>query len=458
MREKIKRLKEHKFFPLICYSAAIFGFGLLFTRYFIKMDDGNFLGIVYSPDFTYRAWLTQRYNTLSGRTFGELLLALFMRHSIVWWKLANSTIIVLLSFFWYKLSEMFGGELSLRRRQLFCCAAMFLMMVSCLNPAVFWCAGAFTYLWPFFGLCVTVMPLVFYVLGGKFSTVGMILSAVSAFLATAQEQSAAAVTALYVILLIIIIFGKFRFRLSMLAPLPIIAVCDFHLFASPGAAARGEMEANAGFERYIDFDVFDKLGCGFSMFFANSFYLSFFLALLLVALLSLAVYSVCRRGKRLLIGINAFAFVACVAVNFAVCAVKRGLAHMVFRAAIQKGEYDICFWLLIAFGCAMLVTVAALAVALLVRDRRTGLFVSICLAAALGCALVMGFSSSIFASGQRPYFFTNVFVITACVALISYIPKSKLSETAYKASLIYAFATFAINCVAFRVAEIPLMG
>ncbi len=458
MKDRIKKLAACKYFPLVCYAAAVFAFGLLLTRYFLKMDDGNFLGIVSAPDFTYKGWLTERYNTLSGRTFGEALLAFFMRHDIIWWKIANSAIITYLAFLWCRLSEVFDGEMSLRRRYIFCCSGMFLMFVSCLNPSVFWCAGSFTYLWPFFGLSVTASPLLFYVLGGKFSTVSMLIAVPFSLLATAQEQSAAAVTVLYIILLGAVIFNKLKFKITMLFPLPSIVLCDVHLFTSPGAAARSVMEAETNFPRFNEMSVSDKLFSGLAVFFANSFYLSNFLILLFVALLSLALYGVYKKAKRLLVAVNIFAAVMCVAVNYGVSAVKRGLPHMIFRSAIQKGEYDIWFYVLFILGCLLTAIIAAMAVCLLVKNKRLGFFVCVCLAAGFGCAIAMSFSPSIFASGQRPFFFTNVFVITACVALVSSISKTKPAELLYKAAIIYAFATFAVNCIAFRIIELPLMG
>ncbi|MBO5410138.1 MAG: hypothetical protein J6A60_02645, partial [Clostridia bacterium] len=84
--------------------------------------------------------------------------------------------------------------------------------------------------------------------------------------------------------------------------------------------------------------------------------------------------------------------------------------------------------------------------------------VALCLAAGFGCAIMMSFTPSIFASGQRAYFFTNMFVITACCALFASVRKSKTADFLYKAAVFYASATFVINCFAFRLAEHPLMG
>ena len=97
---KIKILNKAKeFSPFIIFTVLITAFSLFYTRYFIKMDDGNFLGIVSSPDFTFAGWLTERYQTLSGRTVGEFLMSFFIRQDLIFWQIINALIIVYISSF-----------------------------------------------------------------------------------------------------------------------------------------------------------------------------------------------------------------------------------------------------------------------------------------------------------------------------------------------------------------------
>ncbi len=130
--------------PLIFFSAMIMFFSLFFTRYFIKMDDGNFMGIVSSTDFTYLGWLTERYNTLSGRTVGEFLMSFFLKQNIVFWQVLNALLIIYIVVFWYRLALSFKGGFTNKDKQIFVCCGIFLMFVMCLNPSVFWFAGSFT--------------------------------------------------------------------------------------------------------------------------------------------------------------------------------------------------------------------------------------------------------------------------------------------------------------------------
>jgi len=457
VRKGVEAFVNSRYMPLYCFAAAVTLFSLFFTRYFIKMDDGNFLGIVTAPDFTYIGWLTERYLTLSGRTVGEFLLAFFLNRNIVWWQLINSALIVYMSCFWSRFSDLIAGGQSEKRRTVFACCGMFLMLVSCLNPSVFWYAGSFTYLWPFAAMTASVEPLLFYILGKKPSFLSVIVAFFAAFIGTAQEQAAVCTLAIFVVLGVALFVKKVALRPMLFLPVIPASACTFALLNSPGAKERAAAEALTNFPRYAEMGLLEKLGCGLSVFYANSFYLSNFLFLLLIALMSVALYGFYGR-KKLFVALNAFTCTACIAVNYALAAVNGGLVHVAFRKAFLSGNFDAGVIALFVLGFVLLGITVTMAVALIIKEKRLGLIVALCLAAGFGCAMMMSFTPSVFASGQRAFYFTNMFVITACCALFAFAPKSRISDFLYKAAVFYAVATFVINCFAFRLAEHPLMG
>lgn len=441
------------------FALAVFVFHLLFTRLFIKTDDGNFLGIVSSPDFTYLGWLTERYNTVSGRTVGEFLVAFFLKHNLLFWKIINTAMITYIAFFWYKLSEAFCGGFSESKKQIFCCCGIFTMLVTCLNPSVFWYAGSLSYLWPFAGVLMTVSPLVFCVLKGRVSSARLISSFFTAFIGTMQEQAAACCTALYLILIAAIIYKKIKIKISMFLPMIPIFICDYFLFTSPGAEGRSVMEANASFSLYTDYGIFQKLLCGLASFFSNSYYLSNFLIIVFIALLSVAIYNNSKtKSKSALIGINIFSAAVCVAVNYGVAAFEKALPHIIFRNSFTKGSFDVSFYILFSLGCVLSAVIAVMVCILIRQNPKIGLIIGICVAAGFFSALAMGFSPTVFSSGQRTGFYTNMFVVTACVILLSSSPKTKLTSFIYNAFTLYAGITFTLNCFAFKLFEHPLMG
>ncbi len=454
-----RKASASPYFPLACFGAAITLFFLIFTRHFIKTDDGHFLGIFAAPDFSYSGWLTERYNTVSGRTVGEFLLAFFARRNIVWWQIFTSSAVTYIVWFLFKLSELFGSKQSAKKRMTFCCCGLFLIFISCLNPSVFWFSGTFTYVLPFAGMLMATAPLIFYVLGGKPSKITVAAALPAAFIGTAQEQAAVCTLALFTVLAAVIIIKKLRFKPSLFVPLIPAALCAFFLLTSPGANKRAGIEAAGAFPAYPDMSIFEKLYCGVSVFFANSYFLSNFLILVLIALLSIVLYEKsCAKQKNLLIMLNILCVVICTAVNYGVSALGGGLAHTVIRKAFLLGDFSAPFCVLFACGCILTFVILFLSVKLILSDAKTGLSASLCLAAGFGCALMMSFTPSIFASGQRAYFFTNMFTVAACAVLFSSAKESKTSDRILNACTVYATLMFAVNCFAFKFFEHPLMG
>ena len=453
-----KLIKENH--PLFIFGVGITAFVLIFTRYFLKMDDGNFLGIALAPDFSYEEFLTYRYNNISGRTINEFLVMFFCRHNIFLWKLFVSTLLIFIACSLSKLSTFFCGEFSKSQRQTFCTLTFFMMTVSCLNPAVFWFAGSFTYLFPFAGLCAMSLPFLKYIYENKFSIPLPLLGVLGCVAACSQEQGAVCCLALVLFFFAVIKIKKLLFKPFFLFNLIACVGLTVHLFTSPGMAKRGEMET-AGFARYAEMSLGEKLFCGISTFFANSFYLSFVLIIVLIALLSLVTYSLCQnksRGKVILTAVNCLSIFTCVVLNVICCVSGGGLAHMQVRSAFKSGGFTPQVAALIIFGFLLLAVIISLSILIAVKKPETGIPVLLCLCAGFGCAMMMSFSSSIFSSGQRVFFFTNMFEATSCVILLSTVPKTKLSKKVYNLAVFYALATVVVNIFAFTFIEHPLMG
>ncbi len=447
-------------YPLFAFGVGITAFVLIFTRYFMKMDDGNFLGIATAPDFSYEEFLTYRYNNISGRTINEFIVMFFCRHNIILWKLFISSLLIFIVLFFNRLSTYFSGEFSKNQRQIFCASGIFMMMVSCLNPSVFWFAGSFTYLFPFAGLCAVSLPFIKYIYEKQVSLPACLLGILGCAAACSQEQGAICCIALVIIFFIFIRIKKLRFKPLFL--LNLIAGVGFsvHLFTSPGMAQRSEMEST-GFESFNSMGIMQKLFCGISVFFANSFYLSVVLIIVLVAFLSAMIFSVFKNSsvtKKALIVVNIFTVFVCLGVNIVCCIRGKGLAHVIIRRAFLSSSFSAESIALIVFGFLLVLLILCLSVFLAVKKPETGIPVLLCLSAGFGCGLMMGFSSSIFSSGQRVFFLTNMFIITALVILVSSVSKTTLSKKAYSLSVFYALATAIINIFAFTFAEHPLMG
>ena len=359
-----------------------------------------------------------------------------------------------------RLSDFFGEKASAKQRYIFACSVPLAVFLPCLNPSVFWFAGSFTFLVPFAALLITVTPLTFEVFGGRVNPIAYIAAAIASVVAASQEQSCAAVLALQVILLIFSAYQR-RLRFRQFIPLLPSAVSAAVLILSPGLRGRGAMEAASGFERFSKMNIFEKLLCGFSNYFAFSFFFSLITAAVFLVLLGASVYEAfggSRKIKKIISVFAIFASALCVGVNAAYIIIRRTTPDKGFEKMFKSGNYLPLELAVIALCFVFLFSIFILIAALIKKNKKLGFTVGVLFSAAVCCAAVLGFSSSVYASGQRVFYFTEMFTLIACAAMYSSLSDSKAKKFAGYAVPTAAFIFYIINCFTYTFLEIPIMG
>lgn len=454
-----KRADEHRVF--LTYAVILGIFCLTLPRLLLKMDDGNFIGMLTAPDFTYESFLNYRYENLSGRTTAEFLLMFFLDKPLILWKTANFLLLLYIVGFLCKICKSFESEIPWEKREIFCCTSIFLIFITVFNASVMWFAGSFTYLWPAAGMITTVAPLALYCLNGKYSFYRSFLACVTAVLACSQEQAAASTLALLIILPIFLKLEKRPLKTHMFLPLIPSVLCSVHLFLSPGAKARGIMEAKSHFPRFLEMNVFEKLSCGFTNFAAHIFTISFFLFLIFFALISCCIYkeyNESKKAKVLIIIANVFAISVVAVSNLLGFVFDKASPSIGLQKVFTTGDITAhSAVIIILFTLLFIVTLVSLT-ALLIKNIRLGLTVTLLCAAAFGCGLALSFSGSIYTSGQRVFFYTDLFMIAACCVLVSHLPNTKSAGNILSAAEIYAIVFFIIDCISYSLSELPLMA
>ena len=161
-----------------------------------------------------------------------------------------------------------------------------------------------------------------------------------------------------------------------------------------------------------------------------------------------------KNFARIFIGF--FVFIAA-GINAIYIVINRTVPDKDFEKLFKSGEYDfiniitlvLCFVLLIMFAVMLLLIIN--------KDKRLGMTVSLLFAASVASAVVLGFSSSIYASGQRVFFFTDMLTLFASAILISS-GKGKHKTVIYNIATVIALVMFILNCFNFALLEIPIMG
>ncbi|MBR6005975.1 MAG: hypothetical protein IK063_07105, partial [Clostridia bacterium] len=95
---------------------------------------------------------------------------------------------------------------------------------------------------------------------------------------------------------------------------------------------------------------------------------------------------------------------------------------------------------------------------LIAEKKRIGIAVSLCFGAAVCSGTVLGFSSSVYASGQRVFFFSEMLILLACVILFSGLKNDRLKLTIRNSVLVFAFLIYLTECLTFFFIETPIMG
>lgn len=459
MRQKLQHYRQHTWYPFMLFCAAVFAFTLIATHLFLKMDDGHFLGILHNPGFTLQAWLAERYQTVSGRTVMEAFMMTFLRLPPVFWQLATALLLCYIVWFFAKIAVQCSGTMPNRAKIAFACCIPFLILVTCLNASVFWFAGSFTFLWPFAFLLITISPLVFTAADIPFHKALYVGAFLAAPVATSQEQAAAATLAFLGILLLILLRQK-KFHWYQTAMLLPAVLGSYHLFSSPGMAGRLAMESTH-FPAFLEMGVLEKLLCGLTNFFGFSFFQSIPTIAAFLALLLGVLYAKNRqhpRTKSLLIAQAAYALLVFLGVNIVYTVTQGASPRNGFSKAFLTGSWGKAETTVTLLCCGLLLLLALDILWLWKQNSRLSISVGLCFAAAVCCALVMGFSSSIYVSGQRVFFFTEIFLWLGSVLLFASLPKNAFAKVMYRICVAAAICLYLFEWINFSLLEIPVMG
>lgn len=451
-------MKKKENYPLIVFSFVTFAFYLFFTHLIIKTDDGHFLGILNEENFKLTEWLSQRYQTVSGRTVSEFLMMIFLEINPIFWKIFASVSFIFIAWFLQKLSGVFSGNLTQKQKNIFCCCVPFFVFIGALNSGAFWFAGSFTFLFPFTAFLLSVAPLTFEYFEIKYNKVILnILSAFASLLACSQEQTAA-LTIVFLLVLFVADAMKRNLKIYHAPPFIFGVASAVWLFTSPGMTGRIEMESGS-FARFNEMNLFEKILCGFSNYFGYSFFMSLIVTGVFAVLIFMTVSSLYNGKKEKVFAkiFVVFFVTVCGGLNVVYIALNRTIPDKGFEKLFKSGDYDLINIITLALCFALLLLFAVMLVLIIKKNSKLGFTVSLLFAAAVCSGVVMGFSSSIYASGQRVFFFTDMLTLFASAVLISSC-KDKKTVVVYNTMIIIALIMFILNCFNFALLEIPIMG
>ena len=235
---------------------------LLLAHTLIRADFGDDLAykniLVNQSMFDF---LRERYHTWSSRVLIEAVMLPFATGNVWWWKIADSLMIVL--FLWI-VSELFGGEKEQEKMQ----AQMLMFCMIWIVPffslsSAGWITTTINYLWPLTLGLVAMLPLRHWIREEKIPVWEFVVCPVCALYGANMEQMGAILLGSYVV------FGGYllwkRKKLSPFYFLQLLLISGSLVFilTAPGNACRTEAEIQRFFPEFAGLSVGQKLWMGF---------------------------------------------------------------------------------------------------------------------------------------------------------------------------------------------------
>lgn len=450
-------MRSKKLSPFVFFCIAVTAFYMIFTRLVIKTDDGHFLAIMSESGFDLIEWLKLRFETLSGRMTCEFLTMKFLSVPLIFWKITASLIWIFIVWFIIKLISAFGVRD--RSSEIFAVCIPFTVFIGCLNSGAFWFTGSMFYLFPFGAMIAVELPAVFDLLNIQYRRIPfIILSAVAGLLACSQEQTAALTVGFYFVLMICLAIGK-RLKTYHFVPVPFAAFSTYLLFSAPGMAERMKIETGK-FGRFADMNIVEKLFCGLSNYFAFGFMMSAVVFGLLVVLTVIKLNSLynSKAVKALSYSLSAFSVLSFVGGNALSFAVNGSIPDKAFEKMFSSGGTNAVNIIIIAVCLVTLLLIVSALIMIMRKQFKVGFSSLLCYVAGVCSAVVVGFSSSVYVSGQRIFFFSEILTLIACAILFSSAEKDRKTEAVGNIAAVISSVMYLTNCFVCFFLEIPIMG
>lgn len=206
-------------------------------------------------------FLRERYHTWSSRVLIEAVMLPFATGNVWWWKIADSLMIVL--FLWI-VSELFGGEKEQEKMQ----AQMLMFCMIWIVPffslsSAGWITTTINYLWPLTLGLVAMLPLRHWIREEKIPVWEFVVCPVCALYGANMEQMGAILLGSYVVFGGYLLWKRKKLSPFYFLQLLLIAGSLVFILTAPGNACRTEAEIQRFFPEFAGLSVGQKLWMGF---------------------------------------------------------------------------------------------------------------------------------------------------------------------------------------------------
>ena len=383
-------------------------------------------------------WVVWRTQNWQPRIISDFLTALFGMNLPVW-KIFTSLIMTVLLFFVCKFGNYQDNHIAIiQRNDIITCSSFWFMMPFVISSSICWYTGSFHYLWPATFLIISLLPFYYAAIGyhGFNNVISRYVAPVCSGLAMYNEQPAAIFLCFGIYTFLVLIIRKESIPKRLIFSY-IFAIINIAIYLSLGGVG---IRQDSELQWYKDFPMLtsvDKLFQGINWTNYNILNASNILVLVLTGMiLVLAYYRFHLKITRFLCSIpvivvllgvlpiseltSRFSNVQVYLTTDYHLSLGDIIKHVLNPMVSRPGNFALSFSdLFPSFFCLFIVLYIPVLIFVLYKNVWKGLTNAVIYFAALASSWSLSFSPTIFASGNRIFFITNILFVVLISSLLN---------------------------------------
>lgn len=402
MKSKIRN--TYKYIPILIFF--IYAFWIHHDVVLLEGDDMVFKDSL--KNMTILEWCKSFYMQWGGRVPIHLLIILFLNLPLIFWKIYNSILYILVLVYIYRYICLFYKEIT--DKQLFIINTLVSMLFiiipdSIVNSSIIWITGSFNYLLPSTMVLIGLYPFLADVVDKKVSKIDIFLAWIGVFIASYAEQTAAVFICMTVFCLGYLIYRKRKISLAHISLFVFGVINSIVQYAAPGNLVRYDAELLRWYQSFDMYNIFDKVLLGLIHCLKSVFMPGFPLFILILFFLGILTLKKDFFNQLSYLILCAFTIV----VKNIVATLDDGVVWQIHNTKILISIAVIIFWLLIFAWNIMNY----------LRDSIESIIVALLFLAAFASGIIMGMSPTVFASGDRVFLLSYLLLVVVIAFLVT---------------------------------------
>lgn len=436
----IKKIKSN-IIPIILTVCLFITFFIL-NRGIQTSDD-----LIYKDAFydvtTYWYWLKEFYCSWSGRITVSTLINIFANTPIIVFKISNTIIFGLIIYFMYRIINVLSKDLNktIKKLLLFCIPGfIYCINIRVISSGCLWLSGALNYFWPLGCCLIALYPFICELKEIECKKRNYIIFFLANFIAAFAEQTAMVLICFGLITFFICKLEKRKLNKLLIVHYIMIVIFSMILFLAPGNAVRSEAEELLWYYDFGMLSIGDKILQSFSYFVDNIINDNFILfGALVINIFLLNIEKNKKSWLKLLLSYILLMYLL-VSVSFA----KYNIFNLGNISINHFYKIENVLKLILN---AIIFSVIGMELMYVFENRKNGLIISILYFASICSAIVLGFSPTIFASGNRIFVLTYYFLalINSCLSVEILRQQKGIGKTIYIGLLLVISISMYVN-------------